>query len=143
VELPEFHVFKRNAGARQCRLSRTTPNSYFWRVRNGVTSRPGNTCAGSTGVRDAAYDQGLRSYMLSVYNYMTSAVLLSGIVAYLVANTSLYGVIFGSPLKWVVMLAPLAFVFGINARAGGKQPEISVPETARFDENGVKIAGNP
>jgi uncharacterized protein len=67
------------------------------------------------GAPAAVIDQGLRAYMLRVYNYMASGVLLSGIVAYLVANTSLYGVIFGSPLKWVVMLAPLAFVFGLSA----------------------------
>lgn len=35
----------------------------------------------------------------------------------------------------------LAFVFGLNARAGGKPPEVDVPETARFDENGQKILG--
>ncbi len=63
-------------------------------------------------------DEGLRTHMLRVYNYMASAVLLSGIVAYLVANTALAGIVFGTPLKWVVMLAPLAFImvlsFGIH-----------------------------
>ena len=34
----------------------------------------------------------------------------------------------------------LAFVFGINVRAGGSPPPVAVPETARFDENGVKQA---
>jgi len=34
----------------------------------------------------------------------------------------------------------LAFVFGLNALAGGKPPSIEVPTTARFDENGVKLA---
>ncbi|MBY0581301.1 MAG: flagellar type III secretion system protein FlhB [Sphingomonas sp.] len=33
----------------------------------------------------------------------------------------------------------LAFVFGLNARVGGKLPAVAVPETARFDENGEKI----
>lgn len=32
----------------------------------------------------------------------------------------------------------LAFVFGINVQAGGSPPPVAVPETARFDENGVK-----
>jgi uncharacterized protein len=71
-----------------------------------------------TGAQAVEIDEGLRSYMLRVYNYMASGVLLSGIVAYAVANTALAGIIFGTPLKWVVMLAPLAFVmvlsFGIN-----------------------------
>ncbi len=63
----------------------------------------------------AVIDEGLRAYMLRVYNYMASGVLLSGIVAYVVANTELAGMIFGTPLKWVVMLAPLAFVFILSA----------------------------
>ena len=71
-----------------------------------------------TAEQTVALDEGLRAYMLRVYNYMASGVLLSGIVAYVVANTGLAGVIFGTPLKWVVMLAPLAFVmvlsFGIH-----------------------------
>lgn len=35
----------------------------------------------------------------------------------------------------------LAFVFGINKQAGGSQPSVAVPETALFDENGLKVAG--
>ena len=42
----------------------------------------------ATGARDAAFDAGLRSYMLSVYNYMASGVLLTGIVAMLFVNTT-------------------------------------------------------
>ncbi|MDQ9785842.1 EscU/YscU/HrcU family type III secretion system export apparatus switch protein, partial [Serratia marcescens] len=34
----------------------------------------------------------------------------------------------------------LAFVFGINVQAGGSPPPVPVPQTARFDENGVKQA---
>ena len=71
-----------------------------------------------TAEQTVALDEGLRAYMLRVYNYMASGVLLSGIVAYVVANTALAGIIFGTPLKWVVMLAPLAFImvlsFGIH-----------------------------
>jgi uncharacterized protein len=71
-----------------------------------------------TAEQTAAIDEGLRAYMLRVYNYMASGVLLSGIVAYVVANTALAGIVFGTPLKWVVMLAPLAFImvlsFGIH-----------------------------
>ena len=65
----------------------------------------------------AAFDAGLRQHMLRVYNYMASGVLLTGIVAMLVASTpALYQPIFGTPLKWVVMLAPLAFVFLFSFR---------------------------
>ena len=77
----------------------------------------------SIGTREAAYDAGLRSYMLSVYNYMTSGVLLTGIVAMLFARGGMESpaaqlLINGGPLRWVVMLAPLGVVmwlsFGIN-----------------------------
>ncbi len=74
---------------------------------------------------DASFDAGLRSYMLSVYNYMASGVLLTGIVALFMAQgatpqESLAGQIFLQPgiLKWIVMLAPIGLVmwlsFGIN-----------------------------
>lgn len=67
-----------------------------------------------------AFDAGLRSYMLSVYNYMASGVLLTGIVALLFAQSGLAAQILGGPgiLKYVLMFSPLAFVlvlsFGIN-----------------------------
>jgi FtsH-binding integral membrane protein len=67
----------------------------------------------------AQIDVGLRQHMLQVYNYMASGVALTGIVAYAASHTpALMQAIFGTPLQWVVMLAPLAFVmvlsFGIN-----------------------------
>jgi len=62
-------------------------------------------------------DQGLRTHMLRVYNYMASAVALSGIVAALVASSpAAMQLIFGTPLKWVAMLAPLAFVLVLSFR---------------------------
>src|SRR5690606_3100160 len=72
-----------------------------------------------TAAAQAELDLGLRQYMLRVYNYMASGLALTGIVAYAVANTpALVQAIFGTPLQWVVMLAPLAFVmvlsFGLN-----------------------------
>ena len=65
----------------------------------------------------AGIDEGLRSYMLRVYNYMASGLALTGIVAYAVASTPvLMNAIFGTPLLWVVMLAPLGIVFFMSAR---------------------------
>lgn len=67
--------------------------------------------------RGALFDEGLRRHMLRVYNYMASGVLLTGIVALLISSTpALYQPIFGTPLKWLVMLAPLAFVFFFSFR---------------------------
>jgi uncharacterized protein len=63
----------------------------------------------------AQIDVGLRRYMLQVYNYMASGVALTGIVAYLTASSpTLIHAIFGTPLQWVVMLAPLAAVFFLS-----------------------------
>jgi hypothetical protein len=74
----------------------------------------------AAGTQSAAYDAGLRSYMLSVYNYMASGVMLTGIVALLFAQSGYAQSIMGGPgiLKYVIMFSPLAFVmalsFGIN-----------------------------
>ncbi|WP_343718460.1 Bax inhibitor-1/YccA family protein, partial [Inquilinus sp.] len=65
----------------------------------------------------AELDAGLRQHMLRIYNYMGLGLVLTGLVAYLVASTpAIYIPIFTSPLKWVVMLAPLAFVFFLSFR---------------------------
>jgi uncharacterized protein len=65
----------------------------------------------------AAIDAGLRQYMLSIYNYMTIGLAITGGVAFLVAQSpEALHMIFGTPLKWVVMLAPLGFVFFFSAR---------------------------
>ncbi|MCS7267585.1 MAG: Bax inhibitor-1/YccA family protein [Geminicoccaceae bacterium] len=62
-------------------------------------------------------DEGLRSYMLSIYNYMGLGLALTGLTAFVVATSpALMALIFGTPLKWVVMLAPLGFVFFLSAR---------------------------
>ena len=73
----------------------------------------------------AVIDEGLRAYMLKVYNYMASGVLLTGLIALtffkmavvtsgtgeIVGLTSFGNSIYASGLKWVIMLAPLAVVF--------------------------------
>ncbi len=63
-----------------------------------------------------AFDAGLRSYMLSVYNYMTSGILLTGVVALLFAQTSMAQdiMINGGLMRWVIMLSPLAIVFAMS-----------------------------
>lgn len=71
-----------------------------------------------------AYDEGLRKHMLRIYNYMSLGLLITGVVALLVASSpAALTAIFTTPLKWVVMLAPLAFVmvlsFGIHKMSFG------------------------
>jgi len=68
----------------------------------------------------AQIDVGLRQYMLRVYNYMAGGLALTGLVAYVVAHSpALLGAIYGTPLQWVVMLAPLgiAFFFGFRIQS--------------------------
>jgi len=67
--------------------------------------------------RDFEIDVGLRQYMLKVYNYMTGGLVVTGLVAFFVANSpALLSAIFGTPLAWVVMLAPLGFVLLFSFR---------------------------
>ena len=71
----------------------------------------------TTARTEAQVDVGLRSYMLRVYNYMATGLGLTGLTAYFVAMTpSLFNAIYGTPLYWVVALAPLGFVFYLSAR---------------------------
>ncbi|MGF7160675.1 hypothetical protein FHS85_002306 [Rhodoligotrophos appendicifer] len=93
--------------------------------------------ARNTGVAGTAYavDEGLRAYMLRVYNYMAIGLAITGVAAMIVYALSVTSVeseavarigttmltnvgyaIFVSPLKWVVILAPLAMVFFLSFR---------------------------
>ncbi|MBK8631336.1 MAG: Bax inhibitor-1/YccA family protein [Sphingomonadales bacterium] len=74
----------------------------------------------NVGSASAATDAGLRSYMLSVYNYMICGVLLTAMVSLGFASSS-FGqdvILNGGAMRWVITLAPLAFImvlsFGIN-----------------------------
>jgi FtsH-binding integral membrane protein len=64
----------------------------------------------------AGYDTGLRKHMLSIYNYMASGVLLTGIVALLFARSGLAQSIMmdGGILKWIIILSPLAIVMAMS-----------------------------
>jgi uncharacterized protein len=71
---------------------------------------------GAAAQTQVAFDAGLRTYMLKVYNYMASGVLLTGVVAMLFASSGLaQDIMFGGgPLKWLIMLSPLAIVFAMS-----------------------------
>lgn len=63
------------------------------------------------------YDEGLRVFFLNIYKHMFIALLLTAITAFGVASSpTLLRVIFGTPLAWVVMLAPLGMVFFMSAK---------------------------
>src|SRR5690606_13405228 len=92
--------------------------------RPTIAARPGTA---------AVIDEGLRSYMLRVYNYMGMGLVVTGLVSYFAAAaavtpdgtqlTAWGNLIYASPLMWVIALAPLAFVlvlsFGINKLSVG------------------------
>jgi len=59
-------------------------------------------------------DAGLRKHMLSIYNYMASGVLLTGVVALLTAQSGLAYSFATGPLMWLVALSPLAIVFAMS-----------------------------
>lgn len=100
----------------------------------------GSTTSTQVGVQ---VDEGLRSYMLSVYNYMAAGLVLTGLVAYFLFTQSVTGdanlaaksanglplalkrgefltplgaFLYASPVKWVIMLLPLAFSFFLAFR---------------------------
>jgi FtsH-binding integral membrane protein len=65
----------------------------------------------------ADIDVGLRQYMLSVYNYMTLGLVVTGLVAFAVSQSpQLIYAIYGTPLRWVVMLAPIGFALAFGFR---------------------------
>ena len=71
----------------------------------------------SVGRSAAEIDEGLRAYMLRVYNYMASALALTGIVAMAVSTSpTLMQAIFGTGLHWIVMLAPIGLVLFLSFR---------------------------
>ena len=81
------------------------------RTQQGFGASPG--LSGDLAGR-ATYDMGLRRHMLSIYNYMASGVLLSGVVAMLTARSGITQAIMGTPLMWLVVLSPLAIVFAMS-----------------------------
>ncbi len=84
---------------------------------------PGSPGATAT---SAVLDAGLRAYMLRVYNWMASGLLLTGIIAYLIANTSAINAFYPevttaagvvrsvSPLAMISIFLPLAFVLVLS-----------------------------
>ena len=88
-------------------------------MANWQDPRTTGVTAATVGVPRAARDAGLRSYMLSVYNYMASGVLLTGIVAMLFAPYAAQVLISAngrgmSGLGWIITLSPLAIVFAMS-----------------------------
>ncbi|ANB35734.1 Bax inhibitor-1/YccA family protein [Rhodovulum sulfidophilum] len=91
--------------------------------------------AGAAGVRTAQIDEGLRAHMNKVYGTMSVGMLITALAAWAISGlavtsdpsgavaqigadkylTGLGQALYASPLKWLVMFAPLLFVFGFSA----------------------------
>ena len=102
--------------------------------KKGILGRAKDSAQQTTAVTD----EGLRAYMLKVYNYMATGILMTGIIALItfkmsvvtdssgsiVGLTQVGNAIYMSGLKWLVMLAPLGIVFymsfGINKMSAAK-----------------------
>ncbi len=84
----------------------------------------GNSPTGRTGYQAAAIDAGLQSYMRGVYHTMGIGLVLTGLSAFAVANIpALFHLIFGTPLSYVVMFAPLVFLwFGFTPARMARMP---------------------
>ncbi|WP_170400483.1 Bax inhibitor-1/YccA family protein [Ruegeria arenilitoris] len=92
-----------------------------------------DTIRTATGARAAQIDEGLRAHMNKVYGTMSVGMLITFAAAWAIAGLAVSSVpteyqisastyltqfgatLFASPLKWVIMFAPLAFVFGFSA----------------------------
>jgi hypothetical protein len=70
-------------------------------------------------------DAGLRAYMVRVYSYMAGGLAVTGIVAYAAASSGFYQSIAGTPLIWLVMLAPLGFVLVLSFGINRMSPEVA------------------
>jgi FtsH-binding integral membrane protein len=84
------------------------------------------------GARVDTIDQGLRTFMLGIYNNMAMGLAITGLVAYGVyawaaSDPAVAQTLYGSPLRWVIIFAPLVFVFGFAATV-----ERMAPATARL-----------
>src|SRR5258708_34436075 len=85
--------------------------SYSCPQKRGSWSRPAYSSGARVGV-----DFGLRQYMLRVYNFMAAGLGLTGLVAYAAVATGFYQQIAGTPLIWLVMLAPIGVVLLLSFR---------------------------
>ena len=77
--------------------------------------------AGSIAQTGTEIDEGLRAYMLRVYNLMAMGLAITGVTAWgtfqlAMSNPAFANLIYASPLRWVLMLAPLALVFFLGFR---------------------------
>ena len=72
--------------------------------------------SGVAGLDRVTMDAGLRAHMQRIFGYMAGGLALTGLLAWITAHTVLAQMIFGSPVRWLVALAPLGFIMVMNFR---------------------------
>jgi FtsH-binding integral membrane protein len=75
-----------------------------------------NQTTQATEAKTQAVDEGLRIYMIKVYNYMGLGLLATAITAYIGAASGIYVALAQTPLIWLVVLAPLGMVIYLSSR---------------------------
>ena len=86
-----------------------------------------NRYASQAATGSTALDAGLRSYMLGVYNHMTTALALTGFAAFgtkmlAMSDPAVAQLLFGTPLSYIIMFAPLAMVMWMSFRINKMSP---------------------
>jgi FtsH-binding integral membrane protein len=115
---------------------------------------------GRAGAGVETLDQGLRAFMLGIYTNMAIGLAITGVVAYAafyfavaqdpatavatlgsIPLTAFGAAIYASALRWVIMLAPLAFVFGLSAMVHRMQPATARLVFLAFAPAWLKVLG--
>jgi uncharacterized protein len=123
-----------------CRNFEETFEMAEWSDPRVTQNQAGVTINGEA-MGSVAVDQGLRAHMLKVYNYMASGVLLTGIVAMVFAQSGLALQVLQTPLRFVLMFAPLAFIFFLGFRAHKmSQPALQITFFAFATVMGLSMA---
>jgi uncharacterized protein len=78
---------------------------------------PNPLAAQSARIPSQAVDLGLRRYMLRVYNLMAGGLCVTGLAAALASTSGFYQAIAPTPLKWLVLLGPLAIIIFLSFRS--------------------------
>jgi FtsH-binding integral membrane protein len=107
-----------------------------WQDPQGTTGASGGVSSATVSVPRAARDVGLRSYMLSVYNYMASGVLLTGMVAMLLVNSPLIRLVFdpvtGRPTFLPILALLASLGVGMWLQAGIMRMSLSTAKSLFF-----------
>src|ERR1700722_18266916 len=72
--------------------------------------------SGVAGLDRVTFDVGLRMHMQRVFGYMSGGLVMTGILAWIASQPPFAQALFGSPLRWLVMLAPMGFVMAMSFR---------------------------